>query len=115
MNQESRRAFLQCFPAVAGGALVSQVRSTAQNPNPRRIDVHHHFTPPSYLQFLKTHNQGDGGVPGGRGGALNSAYAGWTLSEDLEDMDRSGTATAILSITTPGFSIHQVLGQFFSR
>ena len=108
MNQESRRAFLQCFPAVAGGALVSQVRSTAQNPNPRRIDVHHHFTPPSYLQFLKTHNQGGGGVPGGRGGALNSAYAGWTLSEDLEDMDRSGTATAILSITTPGFYFGEV-------
>ena len=108
MNQESRRAFVRRFSAVAGGALVSQLRSTAQNPNPRRIDVHHHFTPPSYLQFLKTHNQGGGGVPGGRGGALNSAYAGWTLTEDLEDMDRNGTATAILSITTPGFYFGEV-------
>jgi 6-methylsalicylate decarboxylase len=84
------------------GALVGR-RSKAQS-NPRRIDVHHHFTPPAYLQFLRAHNQGGGGVPGGgRGGALTSAYAGWTLAEDLEDMDRSGTLTAILSITTPGF------------
>jgi hypothetical protein len=34
----------------------------------------------------------------GPGGSLTGAYAGWTLAEDLEDMDRSGTATAILSI-----------------
>jgi hypothetical protein len=68
------------FSALAGGALVAHLRSTAQTPNPRRIDVHHHFTPPAYLQFLRTHNQGGGGVAAGRGGALNSAYAGWTLA-----------------------------------
>lgn len=59
-----------------------------------------------HLEFLKAHNQGGGSVPAGRG-PLTSAYAGWTLSEDLEDMDRSGTATAILSITTPGFYFAQ--------
>jgi predicted TIM-barrel fold metal-dependent hydrolase len=104
MNHRSRRAFLQVLGA---GALFSTSRAGAQT-NPRRIDVHHHFTPPVYLQFLRAHNQGGGGNPGGRGGALNSAYAGWTLAEDLEDMDRSGTATAILSITTPGFNFGDV-------
>jgi predicted TIM-barrel fold metal-dependent hydrolase len=29
--------------------------------------------------------------------------SGWVLEEDLEDMDKNGTETAILSITTPGF------------
>lgn len=38
----------------------------------------------------------------GRGGLQGSAFPGWTLAEDLDDMDRNGTATAILSLTTPG-------------
>lgn len=102
MNGFSRRRFLKSA-GYGCGAWLSCGSSIAQpTVNPRRIDVHHHFTPPAYLQFLKTHNQGGGGVSGGRG-ALTSAYAGWALAEDLEDMDRSGTATAILSITTPGF------------
>jgi 6-methylsalicylate decarboxylase len=103
MNAQSRRSFLHRLAALGCGTVLSSENSIAQpGPNPQRIDVHHHFTPPPYLQFLKAHNQGGGGVPRGRG-ALTSAYAGWTLEEDLEDMDRSGTATAIVSITTPGF------------
>ena len=101
----SRRSFLGGLAAAGAGVLLPGGRSAAQPaPNPRRIDVHHHFTPPTYLDFLARHNQGGGGGRGGRaGGALGSAYPGWTLAEDLEDMDRSGTAVAILSITTPGF------------
>ena len=103
MNVASRRSFLSGLAAAGLGAFVGE-RSTAQpSANPRRIDVHHHFTPPSYLDFLKAHNQGGGGVQGGRGGGLNAAAAGWKLNEDLDDMDKSGTAVAILSITTPGF------------
>ena len=103
MPEQSRRSFLRRLTVLGCAAALSREDSIGQPAaNPRRIDVHHHFTPPAYLQFLKAHNQGGGGVPGGRG-ALTSAYAGWTLAEDLEDMDRSGTATAILSITTPGF------------
>jgi predicted TIM-barrel fold metal-dependent hydrolase len=79
--------------------------------NPRRIDVHHHFTPPEYLEFTRMYNQGGRG--GGRGGnnqgkqgggpgPRGSAYAGWTLAEDMDDMDKNGTQTAILSLTTPG-------------
>jgi predicted TIM-barrel fold metal-dependent hydrolase len=103
MDQGSRRAFLHGLTALGCGALLLGNDSIGQTAvRPRRIDVHHHFTPPEYLQFLKAHNQGGGGVPGGRGGLIG-AYAGWTLAEDLEDMDRSGTETAILSITTPGF------------
>ncbi len=98
----SRRSFLTGLAAAGAGSLVSAGRSAAQPAgNPRRIDVHHHFTPPAYLDFLRAHNQGGGG---GTGGAqFGSAFPGWTLAEDMDDMDRSGTAVAILSITTPGF------------
>src|SRR5581483_4519264 len=99
MNGPSRRDLLGGLTAVGLGSLLGDAQPSA---NPRRIDVHHHFTPPSYLQFLKAHNQG-GGVQAGRRGGLSAAYAGWTLAEDLEDMDKSGTAVALLSITTPGF------------
>lgn len=102
MDEPSRRAFLRRLTALGCGALLSGDSIAQPTANPRRIDVHHHFTPPAYLQFLSAHNQGGGGVARGRG-PLTSAYAGWTLAEDLEDMERSGTATAILSITTPGF------------
>jgi predicted TIM-barrel fold metal-dependent hydrolase len=99
MNGLSRRDLLGGLTAVGFGSVLGEAQPSG---NPRRIDVHHHFTPPAYLQFLKAHNQG-GGVQAGRGGGLSAAYAGWTLAEDLEDMDKTGTAVALLSITTPGF------------
>ena len=110
MNGPSRRNFLTGLATAGLGSLLGPSRSGAQTaPNPRRIDVHHHFTPPAYLEFLKAHNPGGGGIPAGRGGrGGGSAYPGWTLAEDLEDMDRSGTAIAILSITTPGFWFGEV-------
>ena len=106
MNGPSRRNVLTGLAAGGVGALAGGIRSLAETArHPRRIDVHHHFTPPAYLEFLKTHNQGGGGIPAGRGGrgGLGNVYPGWTLAEDLDDMDLSGTAVAILSITTPGF------------
>ena len=76
---------------VGAGVLVSGGRSFAQlATNPRRIDVHHHFQPEAYVAFAKAHD---------RGGANNP----WTLAKDLDDIDKNGTATAILSITSPGF------------
>lgn len=108
MNAPSRRNFLGGLAAAGIGSLLGPHSSAQPGGNPRRIDVHHHFTPPAYLDFLKAHNQGRGGVRAGRGGGLSAAYAGWQLSEDLEDMDHNGTATAILSITTPGFLFGQV-------
>src|ERR1700691_6495109 len=87
----SRRELLAGFTAVTAGTLLTGGRSAAQNgaANPRRIDVHHHFTPAEYVAFEKTHSKGNN--------------APWTLEKDLEDMDKNGTATAILSVTTPGF------------
>ena len=109
MNGASRRNFLGGLAVAGVGSLLGGSRSAAQPAaNPRRIDVHHHFTPPAYLEFLKAHNQA-GGIPAGRGGrGGGGARPGWTLAEDLDDMDHSGTAIAILSITTPGFWFGEV-------
>ena len=106
----SRRSFLSLLTALGAGAVLSGDRSAAQTGggNPRRIDVHHHFTPPTYLEFTRMYNQGGGGGRGGGGGGQGgpgrggSAYTGWTLAEDMDDMGKSGTQTAILSLTTPG-------------
>jgi len=85
----TRRHFLAQM-ATVGAALVAGEWSAAQSEaGPRRIDVHHHFKPKSYADFLDAHNQVSAGI--------------WTLAADLEDMDKSGVATAILSITTPMF------------
>lgn len=87
----SRRHFLA---SVAGAsALLLGGRAAAQvGTAPRRIDVHHHFTPDVYLQFLKEHKRAPGATP-----------VPWDLKRDLADMDASGTQTAVLTITTPGF------------
>src|SRR5260370_408491 len=111
----SRRRFLSLLAALGAGAFLTGDRSVAQTGggNARRIDVHHHFTPPTYLEVTRMYNEGggrgagrggnNGKQGGGRGpGPLGSAYTGWTLAEDMEDMDKSGTQTAILSLTTPG-------------
>ena len=102
----SRRSFLMAGAATAGIGLFSTPNSAAQlDRNQRRIDVHHHFTPPAYLKFLTDNHQAVAGNPQrSPDGHLDRAFLGWTLTEDLEDMDRSGTATAILSITTPGLN-----------
>lgn len=105
----SRRIFLGGMAATAAATLFPRFIAQAQG-GPRRIDVHHHFTPPSYLEYTRMYNPvpagrgaGRGAAPAaGRGAAQNSAFPGWRLEEDLDDMDKNGTATAILSLTLPG-------------
>jgi 6-methylsalicylate decarboxylase len=113
LGVSSRRVFLGGMGAAAAASLFPRF-AAAQGGGPRRIDVHHHFTPPAYLEYTRMY-QGNGGRGGGGrgaeqarptppalGGRGGSAYPGWILQEDLDDMDKFGTATAILSLTTPG-------------
>jgi 6-methylsalicylate decarboxylase len=102
----SRRGFLGGIAAIGAGVLAFPDQSSAQGANPRRIDVHHHFVPDVYTAYEAAHATGRGGK-GGRGGR-GGENPQWTLSKDLEDMDQNGTATAILSITTPGFTVGDV-------
>ncbi len=60
---------------------------------PRRIDVHHHLFPPAFIAQLV-----------GQGHYLSRGVArSWTPQTSIEDMDAAGVATAIVSITAPGF------------
>ncbi len=51
-----------------------------------RIDVHHHPSPPSYLKARFERDR------------QYSQQAGWSVARSLEDMDRGGVTTAILSL-----------------
>jgi 6-methylsalicylate decarboxylase len=55
-----------------------------------RIDIHHHFAPPAWIAEVK-------GRP-----LLQPANATWTPEQSIDDMDRAGTAAAVISITNPG-------------
>jgi predicted TIM-barrel fold metal-dependent hydrolase len=100
----SRREFVSAAAAATGiAALFPRLALTAQSGNnPQRIDVHHHFVPPAYVEFTKAHNQSPGLLMKGRTADPHAANP-WELSIDLDDMDKNGTAVSLLSVTTPGF------------
>jgi 6-methylsalicylate decarboxylase len=55
----------------------------------RRIDVHHHFAAPGWLQAAKSI------------GADNPPIANWSAQKSIDDMDKGGVATAVLSGNVP--------------
>lgn len=61
----------------------------------KRIDVHHHLFPPPFVARLI-----DNEHYLARGVARH-----WTPQVSIEDMDAAGVATAIASITAPGFAL----------
>ena len=56
---------------------------------PRRIDVHHHFIPPPYLDAVLAQRESGRTPP-------------WTPEIALAEMDRNGIATSICSLVQPG-------------
>ncbi len=85
----SRRGFLaSAVSAAAVTALTpSNVLAQPAASPPRRIDVHHHMVPPAHAEFLIKKN-----VP-----AIK-----WSVQMSLDDMDKSGIKTALLSQIQPG-------------
>jgi predicted TIM-barrel fold metal-dependent hydrolase len=57
---------------------------------PHRIDVHHHFVPPLYKAEMNKRRP------------MQPCMQQWTVQGSVEDMDKAGTALAMVSITTPG-------------
>ena len=81
----SRRGFL-CATAASAGAALLPARAFAQATAPAsRIDTHHHFYPPEVKKF------------GGMGGPLTD---NWTPAKSLEEMDKNGVRTSILSMAS---------------
>ncbi len=81
-----RRKFLTGAAALFPGC---QTAGTgAASGKPHRIDVHHHFAFPSFMAELKK--------------IKRRGHARWSPQMSLEDMDKSGIATAITSLLNPG-------------
>jgi len=81
-----RRGLLTGASALGAAGLF---RSASAAEKPFRIDVHHHITPPTWLEAVKKANLD------------NPPMANWSPEKSLEDMDKGGVATAMTSPTTP--------------
>jgi predicted TIM-barrel fold metal-dependent hydrolase len=96
-TSEGRRRFLAGGAAALGlGAIAAWAAdagtAAAQAPAvKRRFDVHHHFLPQFHAEALTT--------PGRRRDAF---LPKWSPALSLEEMDKSGIATAVLSVVQPG-------------
>jgi len=97
MNRIDRRRFLLGAMAAVelaplafarGIPLLAQTPATAGVRH--RIDIHHHFAPPSWIAEVR-------GRP-----LLQAANTAWTPEKSIEDLDRAGTAAAMISVTNPG-------------
>jgi predicted TIM-barrel fold metal-dependent hydrolase len=89
---KNRREFLTGAAALGAGLLVSQSNSAGQSNGavPARIDVHSHFAPPAYISEIKPK------------GVANPQMFDWTPARHIEEMDRAGVATSVISISPPG-------------
>lgn len=100
-----RRKFLAGLAAAGAGSLLPGhsalfgTQAFAQTPaaKPRRIDTHHHFTPPSWVAVLK-----EAGRKSGR--------EGWSIEGSLETMDRGGVEMACIS---PGPFLYRLGDRFY--
>jgi 6-methylsalicylate decarboxylase len=91
----SRRNFVAGGVAALGyGAAAAGVPAVAQA-RPHRIDVHHHISPPLWVEALK------------RARLDTPPVNNWTPQRSLDDMDKAGVATAITSPPLPGMGFLQ--------
>jgi 6-methylsalicylate decarboxylase len=93
----SRRSILAGMTACAAGALIGVGPSRAQTgAGPRIIDTHHHIYPPGYVRpNIERLLKDASALPA-------SAYTSWTPQFALDQMEKAGIATAIVSMTSPG-------------
>lgn len=87
----SRRGLLTGAAAVGaiGLASFSGPLATLAQTKPHRIDVHHHISPPPWLDAVKKAKKD------------NPPLANWSVQKSLEDMDKAGIEVALTSPTTP--------------
>ncbi len=93
--QHDRRTFLASL-ASAGAAAWMPAGALFGQSGARRIDVHQHFVSPSYYATLNAKNTPSSPVPG------LAAWRNYSPARVIEDLDKNGIATAMVSITAPG-------------
>lgn len=90
--QPGRRGFLTGLLAAGAGAALPGCSSPAASAGRDRIDIHHHLFSPAYVAELAKANQAP------------PIVRNWSLAKTLDDMEKAGVQTAILSVTTPQVS-----------
>src|SRR3954471_6966832 len=89
----SRRQFFRGLSALGASVALGSSTGRAQtSEKPFRIDTHHHISSPGFIAEIRARNTGQ--VP----------LMNWTVAKSLDDMDKGGVATSILSISEP--SVH---------
>ena len=95
----SRRSLLTGagkLAAVSAMERLMQATGGLAKPPASAIDVHHHYLPPFYtervLPWLASTNA-----------SSSDAIVHWSVQKDMAELDRASVATAILSISSPGF------------
>ena len=87
----TRRSVLAGGVAAVGlnALALPMLRPAVAQGTPQRIDVHHHVAPPPWLEAVK------------KAKLDNPPIVNWSVEKSLEDMDKAGIATAVVSPTTP--------------
>ena len=75
--------------AMLASVIASPELAFAQAKKMQRIDVHHHIAAPGWLEAIKLI------------GADDPVIANWSVQKSLDDMDKGGVATAVLSGNPP--------------
>ena len=84
---------LNFLGGLAASASLATIPGIALSQTPGRIDVHHHFAPPSWLKFVNEQYP-----------ALAGIWKTWSTEGALAQMERGGVQKSMLSITTPGLT-----------
>jgi predicted TIM-barrel fold metal-dependent hydrolase len=90
-----RRRLLGALATVGAASLLPAGMLRSQS-GARRIDVHQHFVSPGFHAFLASKNTPATPVPG------FNAWRDYSPARAVEELDRVGVETAMLSITAPG-------------
>src|SRR6202167_994662 len=88
----SRRSILAGLAGLGAGAVLPSGARDALAAASGRIDVHHHFFPPFFLELWKN-------TPAA-GEALIPRIRDWTPEATLEQMDANNVALAVLSTSS---------------
>lgn len=96
----SRRQFVSTLAALCTAQLIPWDVGFGQAASPqlggaplRIIDVHHHLMPPKYVAARKADILKVSAIP---------SVVDWTPEQSLEDMNKNGVRTSLVSVSTPG-------------
>src|SRR5262245_53584236 len=90
-SQPCRRDFLKGLSVLGASALTVNIHAEAQSTGAdvRMIDIHHHYVSPAYTALATRKND------------AWPQFKDYTPTRHLEEMDKSGIATGMVSPTAP--------------